>query len=176
MNKYYGSIWFWWFVLTFVYVSLNVAGYPMNRYTVTHADVDYAALADLPYSAPRPEVEEISLMTFALNHPIDVVFTFGTAFIGVFVPFGAASVLLLVMSMASMNGDMGPLMAIPVFFILMFVAHKVLKKYEMSPRKKIAVILIALILITMVVDYVRDTPFESWKILMHGSVQDVSIF
>jgi len=79
-------------------------------------------------------------------------------FFGLFVPYGFLSWLLMFYN----------LLSIPIFFLTMFYAEWTLNKENVSLGKRILFNLIALLLITIVIDLVRFTPFASWNIFFSG--------
>jgi ABC-type bacteriocin/lantibiotic exporter with double-glycine peptidase domain len=55
-----------------------------------------------------------------------------------------------------------------VFLGIMIITDKVLASRNYSLGKRILLNLIALLVITQVIDFVRATPLESWNIFLNG--------
>lgn len=83
-------------------------------------------------------------------------------FVGLFVPFGFTSLFLL----------MTPLgwVSVILFFVSGHFFSKWLNQQNYSLNKKIIMIFLALLVLTTLVDIVRQTPFASWQILMDGKI------
>lgn len=80
--------------------------------------------------------------------------------IGLFVPFGLLSLFMF----ATPLGWLG----LVVFVGTMIYANKYITTTNVSTNKKIALIFLALFLITLAVDFARGTPFGSFNILFNG--------
>jgi hypothetical protein len=87
------------------------------------------------------------------------------AFIGLFVPFGITSLPLLFAALMHFS-----LLSLgPIFFIISMILFGVtIKETKISIFKKMILCLVMLLIFTTVVDGLRDTAFESWKILFNG--------
>ncbi|PIP86908.1 hypothetical protein COW81_03100 [Candidatus Campbellbacteria bacterium CG22_combo_CG10-13_8_21_14_all_36_13] len=88
-------------------------------------------------------------------------------FFGLFVPFGLWSSFLLVAL------HVPSIVALFVFIGLMIFANKKLKTKEIVLWKRILINLLILLLITTLVDFMRGTFFESWKIMFSGGDLDM---
>lgn len=82
--------------------------------------------------------------------------------VGLFVPFGFMSLILL----------MTPLgwVSVVLFFVSGYLFSKWLNQQNYSLGKKIVLIFVALLVLTTLVDLVRQTPFASWKIFIDGKL------
>lgn len=122
-NTKFRSLWFWWFLLTAIYLLFNAIGYPAGD----------GNIVPLGYIAGA---------------------------VGLFVPFGFMSLFLL----------MSPVtwLSIPVFLISMWYGEKQLKEKNYSYGKKVLMNLLLLLIITILVDFARMTPFASWLIFLGG--------
>ena len=162
-KKALGSIWLWWLVLTFTYIVFNVAGYPMEEEKMEYSDVVLPPDNDGAISISDLKGEWYSsLSSFAKVHPLQAFLSKSASFIGIFVPFGLASLVLFAFPLTWFT--------IPVFFILMFTSNAVFKEFEIPIGVKIFLILITLIVITTSVDFVRGTPLQSWIIFSQGTM------
>ncbi len=87
-------------------------------------------------------------------------------FVGLFVPYGYFSSFLFLAS---------PLSGISVVFFIfaMISLEKMIKIHNLSLVKKILFNLVALMIITAIVDLIRDTPFYSWHIFIQGSISGI---
>jgi hypothetical protein len=124
-NTIFRSLWFWWFLLTAIYLLFNAAGYPTGG-----------------------------------DH--DILLGYVAGAVGLFVPFGFLSLLLL----------MSPTtwLSIPVFLISMWYGEKKLKEKNYSYGKKVLMNLLVLLMITILVDFARMTPWASWSIFLGGGL------
>lgn len=80
--------------------------------------------------------------------------------IGLFVPFGILSILYLL--------EPETWLSVPVFAFLMLYAEKKLKEKNYGFIKNLLINLLVLLIITIIVDFARMTPFESWRIFIDG--------
>jgi len=85
-------------------------------------------------------------------------------FVGLFVPFGFLSAFLLISPFYWFS--------LAVFLISMIYADRWLKSRSMNTVQRILINLLVLMAITFIVDIVRFTPFESWRIFLQGSFPD----
>ncbi len=108
------------------------------------------------------------LLTLMFNFPDPDQYMEGTplgylfGFIGLFVPYGVISVALM-MSWVSFLA----------FFPIMYFMEKSLRAQKYTTTQRILINLLALLLITIVVDFIRMTPFFSWAIFFSGGVLDL---
>jgi len=84
-------------------------------------------------------------------------------FVGLFVPYGALSFLLLFTPQG--------MFSVVVFIIAMFVLQGYLNKQNYSLEKSILMNLLTLFILTTIVDIIRGTAFQSWIIFLNGSVR-----
>ncbi len=82
-------------------------------------------------------------------------------FIGLFVPYGWVSLIVSIMPMG--------LVSIVVFFILMFIIDIAFSQWNLTLGRRILYNLIALLLLTILVDAIRGTFFQSWVIFFKGA-------
>ncbi len=119
---FYKSIWFWWFLTTFVYVVLNLFEFPGSNATF---------------------------------------FGYVAGFIGLFVPYGLTSLILFI--------SIRSWISLIVFVVLMKSFDKKLEKGNYSIGKRITLNLLALLVLTTIVDLVRGTGMASWLIFYYGA-------
>jgi len=100
-----------------------------------------------------PESSYRASVVFPYNHI--------AAFIGLFVPYGLASSWLFVFA------PIQSIISAILFGMMMVTSSKYIRRTK-STIVAIALCLISLLIITTVVDFVRMTPFASWRILMEG--------
>jgi len=84
-----------------------------------------------------------------------------TGFVGLFVPYGLLSLILL----------MSPYTwaSLVVFILFMVFVEKYLNTLNISFEKRLLLNLLALLILTFAVDGIRQTPLESWRIFIHGA-------
>ncbi len=126
-NKWavFQSIWFCWFILTALYIILNIAGYP----NTVPSTMGYIA-----------------------------------GFIGLFVPYGLPSLILMITPYSWVS--------LAVFHLAMFWINRRLKGKNLGLGKRIVLNLLALLILTIIVDLIRLTPFESWRIFFNGAMRN----
>ncbi len=83
-----------------------------------------------------------------------------TGFIGLFVPYGF-------LSLITFLSPFGWISLI-IFLALMIYIERKLNKQNFSLTKRIFLNLLALLVLTTIVDFIRLTPFASWFIFFHG--------
>lgn len=89
-------------------------------------------------------------------------------FFGLFVPYGFLS---LFVAFAEPIGTLLTIVSVIFFIFAMRWSNKIINKESNSTVKAILMSLFALLIITMVVDLIRGTPFYSWQILFTGGPQ-----
>jgi len=82
-------------------------------------------------------------------------------FIGLFVPYGFLSFPLFFLSPF-------PWLSLVIFIVLMGKVERKLNKQNFSLSKRIFLNLLILLLLTVMVDFVRGTAFQSWVIFFNG--------
>jgi len=87
-----------------------------------------------------------------------------TGFIGLFVPYGRLS--LIVMELLPVFS----IISLIFFVVSMILIDKLLKRVNILLYKRILLNLLALFIITMVVDFLRFTPFGSIDIFLNGGI------
>ncbi|MDO8552458.1 MAG: hypothetical protein Q7S01_02915 [bacterium] len=83
------------------------------------------------------------------------------AFFGLFAPYGTLSFISLVTNPLSW-------VSFVIFFLFMKYISTYIKKHRFSKYQIFFICLLSLLLITIVVDIIRGTPFASWNILFTG--------
>lgn len=150
-------IWIVWLVLTGVYISFNMFGYPMEQ---TEMKYELVGPDDGVYG--DSDFIELSFIQYSERHPRQAILTTAASVLGVFVPYGLDSGMLFVFS------PIFSFLSLIFFVVSMGMSGRVVEKYGTTRIKKIIVALFALALVTIVVDFVRGTPFVSWDILLHA--------
>ncbi len=82
-------------------------------------------------------------------------------FVGLFVPYGLASLILFANPFTWIS--------LLVFLILMFCADRELKRKSYSLVTAILINLLLLLIITIIIDWFRQTPLASWTVFLHGA-------
>lgn len=153
-----GSIWFWWILLTIIYALFNAFGYPVDQ-----SEMKYELVGQSDgVTYEDGDFREITFGTYFAQHPVDGILTISASIVGIFVPYGAASLMVFIISFLSWISAV-------VFLLLMFVANKKLSQLNIGILRKVLLILAILMVLTMIVDLIRETPFVSWSILFHAS-------
>jgi len=83
-------------------------------------------------------------------------------FIGLFVPYGMISAILFLSSLLSW-------LSLILFLIAMILVEKFLNKKNYNLKKRILINLLVLLILTFIVDAIRGTYLESWKIFLEGT-------
>ncbi len=118
--------------------------------------ITYTFLSSTLLSSPSLK----STSSFILSGLIN----FFVLFIGLFVPFGPRNLILFILS---------PLAWISVilFILVMIRVNKRLNRSNLSLVKKIFLILLTLLILTMITDMFTGLPFESWNSMFNGRIQ-----
>lgn len=101
------------------------------------------------------------LSMVALNGEVTLL-SYVAGFVGLFVPFGLMSLILL----TTPFGWAGVIL----FFVCGHFFSKWLNQQNLPFTKKVFLIFLALLLLTTLVDFVRQTPLASWRILIDGEL------
>lgn len=125
-KKFFCSLWFWWLLLTVVYVCMTFVFF------------------------------DEQFNSSIIGTPLGYMF----GFIGIFVPYGVASFVLFYFPMTWIS--------FVVFILVMLFAETKLGMMNLSSRRRVALNLLILLVLTITVDLIRDTPFESWDIFLKG--------
>jgi hypothetical protein len=82
-------------------------------------------------------------------------------FVGLFVPYGISSLILLF----SLSG----LASLGFFILFMYLIERGLRQIDINFYLRILINFLVLLLLTIMVDFIRGTPLESWTIFFNGA-------